>query len=135
MVDLSISIVPNQNRSEAECHRLSEFRESLTNFSELPALIEKAKECMGISTTSSAFSNDVLRVEISGPTQQHLTIVDLPGLIHSENKLQSSADVALVLSIVQSYMANRRSIILAVVLAKNDYANQIVTKLQPWCAA
>jgi hypothetical protein len=68
-------------------------------------------------------------------TQQHLTIVDLPGLIHSENKLQSSADVALVLSIVQSYMANRRSIILAVVLAKNDYANQIVTKLQPWCAA
>jgi hypothetical protein len=135
MVDLSISIVPSQNRLEAECHRLSEFRESLTNFSELPALIEKAKECMGISTTSSAFSNDVLRVEISGPTQQHLTIVDLPGLIHSENKLQSSADVALVLSIVQSYMANRRSIILAVVLAKNDYANQIVTKLQPWCAA
>jgi hypothetical protein len=110
MVDLSISIVPSQNRLEAECHRLSEFRESLTNFSELPALIEKAKECMGISTTSSAFSNDVLRVEISGPTQQHLTIVDLPGLIHSENKFQSSADVALVLSIVQSYMANRRSI-------------------------
>ena len=60
---------------------------------------------MGISTTSSAFSNDVLRVEISEPTQQHLTIVDLPGLIHSENKLQTSADVALVLSMVQSYMA------------------------------
>lgn len=30
---------------------------------------------------------------------------------------------------VQSYTANRRSIILAVVSAKNDYANQIVTKL------
>ena len=67
-VDLSISIVPSQNRSEAECHRLSEFRESVTNFDELPTLIEKAKEFMGISTTSSAFSNDVLRVEISGPT-------------------------------------------------------------------
>lgn len=128
-IGVSISIVPSQNRSEAECRRLSEFRESLTNFDEFPALIEKAKEFMGISTTSSAFSNDVLRVEISGPTQQHLTIVDLPGLIHSENKLQTSADVALVLSMVQSYMANRRSIILAVVSAKNDYANQIVTKL------
>jgi hypothetical protein len=92
-------------------------------------LIEKAKDFMGISTTSSAFSNDALRVEISGPTQQHLTIVDLPGLIHSENKQQTSADVALVLSMVQRYMANRRSIILAVVSAKNDYANQIVTKL------
>lgn len=124
-----ISIVLSQNRSEAECCRLSEFRESLTNFDELPALIEKAKEFIGISTTSSAFSNNVLRVEISGPTQQHLTIVDLPRLIHSENKLQTSVDVALVLSIVQSYIANRRSIILAVVLAKNDYANQIVTKL------
>lgn len=65
---------------------------------------------MGISTTSSAFSNDVLRVKISGPTQQHLTIVDLPSLIHTENKLQSSEDVVLVLSMVQSYMANRRSI-------------------------
>lgn len=83
-IGVSISIVPSQNRTEAECHRLSKFRESLTNFDELPALIEKAKEFMGMSTTSSAFSNDVLRVEISGPTQQHLTIVDLPGLIHSE---------------------------------------------------
>lgn len=87
------------------------------------------KEFISISTTSSAFSNDVFRVEILGFTQQHLTIVDLPGLTHSENKLQTSADVALVLSVVQSYMVNRRSIILAVVSAKNDYANQIVTKL------
>jgi hypothetical protein len=55
--------------------------------------------------------------------------VNLPGLIHSENKLQTSADVALVLAMVQSYMVNRRSIILAMVSAKNDYANQIVTEL------
>jgi GTPase SAR1 family protein len=128
-VGVSVSIVPNQDRSEAECQRLSGFRQSLTNFDELPTLIEKAKDFMGVSATSSAFSNDALRVEISGPTQQHLTIVDLPGLIHSENKQQTSADVALVLSMVQQYMANRRSIILAVMSAKNDYANQIVTKL------
>src|SRR5271168_30385 len=31
IVGVSISIVPSQNRSEAESHRLSEFRESLTN--------------------------------------------------------------------------------------------------------
>jgi hypothetical protein len=85
------------------------------NFDEVPILIEKAEDFMGISTTSSAFSNGVLRVEISGHTQQHLTIVDLPGLIHSENRLQMSADVALALSMVQAYMANQRSIILAAV--------------------
>ncbi|KAH8674416.1 P-loop containing nucleoside triphosphate hydrolase protein [Tricladium varicosporioides] len=128
VVGVSISIVPSQNRTDAEQYRLSEFHESLTNFNEVPILIEKAKGFMGISTSSS-FSTDVLRVEISGPTQQHLTIVDLPGLIHSENKMQTSADVALVLAMVKSYMANRRSIVLAVVSAKNDYANQIVTKL------
>ncbi len=55
--------------------------------------------------------------------------MDLPGLIYSKNKLQTSADVVLILSMVQLYMANRRSIILVVVLAKNDYANQIMTKL------
>jgi hypothetical protein len=121
-------MVLSQNRLEAEYHRLWEFRESLTNFDELPVLTEKVKEFIGISTTSSAFSNNVLRVEISGPTQQHFTIVDLPSLIYSKNKLQTSTDIALVLSIVQLYMANRRSIVLAVVSAKNNYANQIVTK-------
>lgn len=129
IVGMSIAIVPSQNRSEAECVRLSGFRETLTDLDDFPGLIDRAKEFMGISTTASAFSNDVLRVEISGPDRPHLTIVDLPGLIHSENKLQTSADLSVVLSLVQSYMADRRSIILAVVSAKNDYANQIVTKL------
>ncbi|KAL4810806.1 hypothetical protein BDV18DRAFT_128045 [Aspergillus unguis] len=44
---------------------------------------------MGISTHGRAFSNDILCMQISGPDRPHLTIVDLPGLIHSETKLQS----------------------------------------------
>ncbi|GKZ52108.1 hypothetical protein AbraIFM66951_011902, partial [Aspergillus brasiliensis] len=84
---------------------------------------------MGISTHGKAFSNDLLRVEVSGPDRPHLTIVDLPGLIHSETKHQSAADVQLVQEVVQSYMREPRSIILAVVSAKNDYANQIVLRL------
>lgn len=55
--------------------------------------------------------------------------MDLPGLIHSETKQQSASDVELVQDVVQSYMKEPRSIILAVVSAKNDYANQIVLKL------
>jgi hypothetical protein len=39
------------------------------------------------------------------------------------------ADVELVQDVVKSYMKEPRSIILAVVSAKNDYANQIVLKL------
>jgi len=96
---------------------------------EFPSLIDEATEAMRLNSDAKAFSDDVLRVELSGPQQPHLTLVDLPGLIHAENKQQSARDVQMVSSLVQSYMANSRSIILAVVSAKNDYANQIVTKL------
>ncbi|KAI3097124.1 hypothetical protein CBS147333_9398 [Penicillium roqueforti] len=56
-------------------------------------------------------------------------MVDLPGLIHSETRQQSAADVQLVQDVVQSYMRESRSVILAVVSAKNDFANQIVLRL------
>jgi len=128
-ITVSVAIVPNQTRSESDRHRILSFRETLTDFKEFPSLIETAKTLMGVSMAGSAFFNDVLRVEISGPDRPHLTIVDLPGLIHSENKAQSAADVELVLKMVRCYMENRRSINLAVVSAKNDYANQIVLKM------
>lgn len=126
---VNVSIVPHGSRSEAERHALSSFNESLEGFEGLPDLIENAKVAMGITTNGKAFSKDLLRVEISGPTRPHLTIVDLPGLIHSETKQQSASDVELVQDVVQSYMRESRSIILAVVSAKNDYANQVVLKL------
>jgi hypothetical protein len=50
--------------------------------------------------------------------------VDLPELIHSKTKQQSASNVKLVQDVVQSYIKEPRSIILAVVLAKNNYANQ-----------
>ena len=126
---VSVSIVPHQARSESERLALSSFRENLEGFEGLPNLIENAKAAMGISTHGKAFSKDLLRVEVSGPDRPHLTIVDLPGLIHSETKQQSASDVELVQEVVRSYMKEPRSIMLAVVSAKNDYANQIVLKL------
>jgi len=128
-IGVSVSIVPHHSRSESEQFSLSSFHEKLDGFEGLPILIENAKAAMGISTHGRAFSKDLLRVEVSGPDRPHLTIVDLPGLIHSETKQQSASDVELVQDVVQSYMKEPRSIILAVVSAKNDYANQIVLKL------
>ncbi|KAF4772632.1 hypothetical protein HAV15_011069 [Penicillium sp. str.  len=128
-VGVRVSIVPHQSRSEAEQHSLSSFCEQLDGFDGLANLIENAKAAMGISTHGKAFSNDLLRVEVSGPDRPHLTIVDLPGLIHSETRQQSAADVQLVQDVVQSYMSEPRSVILAVVSAKNDFANQIVLRL------
>ena len=126
---VTVSIVPHQARTESERLALSGFHEKLEGFEGLPNLIDNAKAAMGISTHGKAFSKDLLRVEVSGPDRPHLTIVDLPGLIHSETKHQSASDVELVQDVVQSYMKAPRSVILAVVSAKNDYANQIVLKL------
>ena len=126
---VSVAIVPGQIRSIEDQERLLAFRHTLITLEDFPLLIEKAKDAMGVTSNSSAFSTDVLRLEISGPSRPHLTIVDLPGLIHSENKLQTTADIELIQNMVYSYMANGRSIILAVVSAKNDYANQIILKL------
>ncbi|KAI4599653.1 hypothetical protein KJ359_001750, partial [Pestalotiopsis sp. 9143b] len=108
---------------------LASFHEELKSFDGLPNLIEDAKSAMGITSHGKSFSRDLLRVEISGPDRPHLTIVDLPGLIHSETKGQSASDVGLIQEVVESYMMEPRSIILAVVSAKNDFANQVVLKL------
>jgi GTP-binding protein EngB required for normal cell division len=128
-IGISVSIVPDQSCSESERLSLGSFHKKLDGFDGLPTLIKNAKVAMGISTHGRAFSKDLLRVEVLGPDWPHLTIVDLPGLVHSETKQQSASDVELVQGVIQEYMKEPRSIILAVVLAKNDYANQIVLKL------
>lgn len=123
-----IRILPDSKRPENERKKLGEFTGSLENLGDLPLLIESAQEAMGIAMGSSAFSRDVLSIEISGPERPQLTVVDLPGLTHTENKSQSLDDVELVSELVHKYMSDPRTIILAIVTAKNDYANQIVLK-------
>ncbi|KAK3290544.1 P-loop containing nucleoside triphosphate hydrolase protein [Chaetomium fimeti] len=124
-----VSIVPHESRPEDERKALLAFREELHGFEDLPDLIEKAKAEMGITTHGKAFAKDILRIEVTGPDRPHLTIVDLPGLIHSETKNQTASDVHLIQDVVKSYMREPRCIILAVVSAKNDFANQVVLKL------
>ncbi|KAK3306411.1 P-loop containing nucleoside triphosphate hydrolase protein [Chaetomium strumarium] len=128
-VSASVSIVPHESRPEVELKALRAFREELENFGGLPELVERAKAEMGITVHSRSFAKDILRIEVTDPDRPHLTIVDLPGLIHSETKNQTAADVELIQDMVESYMSEPRCIILAVVSAKNDYANQVVLKL------
>ncbi|ORY60239.1 dynamin family protein [Pseudomassariella vexata] len=125
----SVSIVPHSSRSDSERKVLASFHQKLDGFDGLADVVESAKTAMGISMHGKTFSKDLLRVEITGPDRPHLTIVDLPGLIHSETKNQTVSDVELIQDVVQTYMKERRSIILAVVSAKNDFANQVVLKL------
>jgi hypothetical protein len=99
----------------------------LQDLDQFPEFVEKAKVAIGVST-GKTFSKHVLRVAISGPKMPKLTLVDLPGLIHSDNKQQSPADIELISDLVRSYMKNPRSVVLAVVTAKNDHALQVILK-------
>ncbi|KAL6885252.1 P-loop containing nucleoside triphosphate hydrolase protein [Trichoderma longibrachiatum] len=128
-ISVKVSIIPHGPFRRDKQSPSTDFHEQLDSVQQLPELIENAKAYMGIKTLGKAFSNDILRIEISGPDRPHLTIVDLPGLIHSETKNQTASDVHLITQIVKNFMSKQRSIILAVISAKNDYANQIVLKL------
>ncbi|KAI1134599.1 P-loop containing nucleoside triphosphate hydrolase protein [Hypoxylon sp. FL0543] len=123
---VTVSIIPDDPPKTPTQDGRHNFHKELEGFEGFPDLVEKAKEAMGITASGKAFSKDRLRVEISGPDRPHLTIIDMPGLIHSETKSQSLADVKLVRKVVKGYMKQPRSIILAVVSAKNDFANQVV---------
>ncbi|THC91734.1 hypothetical protein EYZ11_008808 [Aspergillus tanneri] len=120
------TILPHVSRGEEERLRLRAFQHSLREFSDLPGLIEEAAKLMGVrgydtEPDAPAFSEDVLRLELVGNTRLHLTIVDLPGLISvSENE----EDVRRVRDLVDLYLENSRTIILAVVPASSDIDTQ-----------
>jgi hypothetical protein len=123
--EIIVSIVPSRDRQPTERQQLSNFKHELSMRDDFPKLFEKAKEAMA---PGKGFSKDILRIEFSGPTQPQLTLVDLPGIIHSETKSQNAGDVKLVTDLVSTYLKNPRSIILAVVSAKNDIGNQIILR-------
>lgn len=125
---VKISITPGSDRYQQEKDLLQRWQpqENIKDVG-LESVIEEAKSIMGL-TTSRLFSNDILRVELSGPTQPHLTMVDLPGLFRAGNKEQSADNVEMVKQMVTRYMKRDRSIILAVVSAKNEYVLQDVTE-------
>lgn len=125
----TVSIVPSRDRINEEIDALEEWGSNVDNTSNFPQLVNDAMAAMGVNKTARRFGDDILRVEHSGPTLPALTLVDLPGLFHAETKEQSSEDKELVRKLVTSYMKKSRSIILAVITAKNDIAGQVVLAL------
>ena len=123
------TVLPTASRPEQSKLRLQGYRRQLEEFDELPIAIAEVGSMMGIRgfedvQEGPAFTSDVLRIEVTGPVGLHLTVVDLPGLISVANDEQTEDDVRTVQDLVDSYVANPRTIILAVVQANNDIANQ-----------
>lgn len=129
---ITATIIPTSARSEADKVLLRAYRKELDDFTELPDVILEAGTLMRIRgygvNEGPAFAADVLRIEVVGNTGLHLTVVDLPGLIAVENDEQTEEDIALVDTLVDAYLKSSRTIILAVVQANNDIANQSIIR-------
>ena len=134
---LTIKIIPDALRPAAEQAALQNFKEFITDLDELPRIMDVAKAAMDAHESPTAgfkpkaFSRDILSIEIEGPSRPQLTLVDIPGLIHTDTKGVTKDDVQLVSQITDQYISRSRTICLAVVSASNDYSNQkILTKVR-----
>jgi GTP-binding protein EngB required for normal cell division len=132
-LDMRVSITPHPSCPSDKKETLLAFSRTMSDLDDLPDIIEEAGTLMGLKgygtlSEGPAFGKDVLRIRVSGPTNLHLSVVDLPGIIQVPSEVQTEEDVEAVNWLVDSYMSSHRSIILAVVQAGNDISNQPVIK-------
>ncbi|ORY67753.1 P-loop containing nucleoside triphosphate hydrolase protein [Pseudomassariella vexata] len=103
------------------------FRRASLDRNDLSEIMKVAEERMSSHAGGArGFYKDILRVEIAGSDVPPLTLVDLPGFFHAETSEQSQQDKEMVDSLVESYMRQQKSVILAVISADNQLANQKV---------
>ena len=80
--------------------------------------------------TGTIFSEDILKIEIYGPREDYLTVIDVPGIFrnHAEG-ITTKKDILLVNSLVRKYIKDQRTIILAVLPSNVDIATQEIIEL------
>ncbi|KAL9126918.1 MAG: hypothetical protein Q9217_004113 [Psora testacea] len=137
---ISVSIVPAADASPDHVQSLRAWKKD-----DLPQLgREKFAEIMGEvrsvmglaepqgedSEEIKSFSDDVLKIEICGPEEQHLSVVDVPGIFRRKTSgVTTETDKVMVKNMVSSYMQNPRSVILAIIPANVDIATQEILEM------
>ena len=87
-----------------------------------------------VGEVRKTFADDVFRIEICGPEQQHLSVIDVPGIFRKATPgVTTKADMAMVRNMVVSYMQNPRSAMLAVIPANVDIATQDILDIAEQC--
>lgn len=77
----------------------------------------------------AVFSEDVLKVEVLGPKEDHLTIIDVPGIFRTTVQGTTKEDMATVKRLVENYIRDERTIILAVLPSNVDIAATEILEL------
>lgn len=138
---VSITIIPRPEAKDTIKQRLRKFHRCLDemNPQDLADIFMEANIAMGIrsgadpsddSDDLNTFSEDILKIEINGPDQPGLTVIDVPGIFRTATPgLTTDSDITLVTSMVKRYMKDSRTIILAVIPCNVDIATQEILRL------
>lgn len=80
---------------------------------------------LGTEAAQRTFSEDVLRLEVSGPDEEHFSVIDVPGIFKRTTQgVTTKEDIVLVDQMVHGYMSNPRSVMLIVIPCNVDIATQ-----------
>ena len=88
------------------------------------ALTEKIEELTNIlcASDSSTFSTDAIVVRVESPGAPDLTLIDLPGIVRTHTAGQDPGVIGQVNALINTYLKQDRTIVLAVVPANQDIA-------------
>ncbi|KAL9601258.1 MAG: hypothetical protein Q9219_002663 [cf. Caloplaca sp. 3 TL-2023] len=136
---IDVSIMPTESQSEHQPGNVKDFHRSLDELDQslFVKILAEASNHMNIQlvggasdTSLRSFTDDILKIELSGPEYEHFSVVDLPGLFRKPTPgLTTADDITFVRKMVGNYILNARCIILAVVPANVDIATQEIVQM------
>lgn len=91
---VNVHIILGPDRSSDEKRKL-EAVEHTHDVLDITRAVEDAKDTIGLNGNDKVFSTDILRVEISGPSQAYLIMVDLPDLFLVGTKTRRKRSLSL----------------------------------------
>jgi GTPase SAR1 family protein len=134
-----VSIISRHGVDTATEDRYRSFERKIPKLTDetLVHIIRDTNRLMRIRTTTDdtdpnlrTFSNDTLKIEICGPKQEQFTIVDVPGIFRVPSPpFTTDDDVRLVRDVIESYVKNTHSIIIAVLPSNVDITTQEILKV------
>ena len=82
------------------------------------------------SRGGSVFSEDILKIEICGPSVDYLTVIDVPGIFRTPTKgITTQEDMDMVRNMVRWYIQDSRTVILAVLPSNIDVSTQEILSM------
>ncbi|KAI5456958.1 P-loop containing nucleoside triphosphate hydrolase protein [Mariannaea sp. PMI_226] len=135
---VDIRIIPGPRASDEHRKHVGAFSKSMPSGLEFRkqfvSILQKAHERMGLradfsTENSTTFSEDILKIEVHGPHEDYLTIIDLPGIFRTKTIGTTKEDMVMVKELVKGYIKDERTIILAVLPSTTDVATQEILEL------